>query len=120
MLLLRSSRNFKAFENVLKAKEVREKFRSLRIKESSTFQNSIAKVLSLFNMPDITCIVLWRKLAEVEKHIEHKIIRCWGVKEFLVCAGNKVRLGKSPSAQPISSSEAVICLEFHSFLLLLC
>lgn len=35
----------------------------------------LRKFYPLFNIPDITCIVLWRKLAEVEKHIEHKIIR---------------------------------------------
>jgi hypothetical protein len=70
---------FKTFENSSEAKGVREKFRSLRMKESSTFRNSIVKLLSLFNMPDITCIVLWRKLAEVEKHIEHRIIRSEGV-----------------------------------------
>lgn len=65
--------------------------------------NSMLKLLSLFNILDITCIVLWRKLAEVEKHIEHKIIReslMLGEGVWIVCATNKVLYENPPRLSP--------------------
>lgn len=112
-------------------REILKTFSTLKSKLEETFpcfqknkvQRSppalLRKFYPLFNIPDITCIVLWRKLAEVEKHIEHKIIReslmTTVERVYSLC---RVHPPASPPARPISATKAVICLQPASLVVL--